>query len=78
MSSKPKAGFKLHPAFFDENGNAVDYILFSADEGSMFDVSANEYVNDGTNTDTAIEVGDLLCSVANVKPISGLKSLSIK
>lgn len=73
VSSKPKAGFKLHPAFFDENGNAVDYILFSADEGSMFDVSANEYVNDGTNTDTAIEVGDLLCSVANVKPISGLK-----
>lgn len=73
VSSKPKTGFKLHPAFFDENGNAVDYILFSADEGSMFDVSANEYVNDGTNTDTAIEVGDLLCSVANVKPISGLK-----
>lgn len=73
VSSKPKTGFKLHPAFFDENGNAINYILFSADEGSMFDVSANEYVNDGTNTDTAIEVGDLLCSVANVKPISGLK-----
>ena len=73
VSSKPKTGFKLHPAFYDENGNAINYILFSADEGSMFDVSANEYVNDGTNTDTAIEVGDLLCSVANVKPISGLK-----
>ena len=73
VSSKPKTGFKLHPAFYDENGNEVGYILYSADEGSMFDVSANEYVNDGTNTDTAIEVGDLLCSVANVKPISGLK-----
>lgn len=73
VSSKPKTGFKLHPAFYDENGNAINYILFSADEGSMFDVSANEYVNDGTNTDTAIEVGDLFCSVANVKPISGLK-----
>lgn len=73
VSSKPKSGFKLHPAFYDENGNAINYILYSADEGSMFDVSANEYVNDGTNTDTAIEVGDLLCSVANVKPISGLK-----
>lgn len=73
VSSKPKTGFKLHPAFFDENGNEVGYILYSADEGSMFDVSANEYVNDGTNTDIAIEVGDLLCSVANVKPISGLK-----
>ena len=73
VSSKPKTGFKLHPAFRDENGNAINYILFSADEGSMYDVSANEYVNDGTNTDTAIEVGDLLCSVANAKPISGLK-----
>lgn len=73
VSSKPKTGFKLHPAFFDENGNAINYILFSADEGSMYDVSAKAYVNDGTNTDTVIEAGDLLCSVANVKPISGLK-----
>ena len=75
VSSKPKTGFKLHPAFYDENGNAINYILFSAYEGSMYDVSAAEYVNDGTNTDTAIEVGDLLCSVANVKPISGLKKI---
>lgn len=73
ISSKPKTGFKLHPAFRDVNGNEVGYILYSAYEGSMYDVSAAEYVNDGTNTDTAIEVGDLLCSVANVKPISGLK-----
>ena len=73
VSSKPKTGFKLHPAFYDENGNAINYILFSADEGSMYDVSAEEYVNDGTNTDTAIEAGDLLCSVAGKKPISGLK-----
>lgn len=73
VSSKPKTGFKLHPAFYDENGNPVNYILFSADEGSMYDVSAKAYVNDGTNTDTVIEAGDLLCSVANVKPISGLK-----
>ena len=73
ISSKPKTGFKLHPAFYDENGNAINYILFSADEGSMYDVSAKAYVNDGTNTDTVIEAGDLLCSVANVKPISGLK-----
>ena len=40
VSAKPKTGFKLHPAFYDENGNAIDYILFSADEGSMYDVSA--------------------------------------
>ena len=73
VSSKPKTGFKLHPAFRDENGNEIDYILFSADEGSMFDVSAKAYVNDNVDTDTAIEEGDLLCSVAGKKPISGLK-----
>ncbi|MGN1201824.1 MAG: hypothetical protein ACI4RF_00900 [Eubacterium sp.] len=78
ISATPKAGFKLHPAFYDANGNAVDYILYSAYEGSMYDVSAAEYVNDGTNTDTAIETGDLLCSVAGVKPISGLYKKSTK
>lgn len=71
ISATPKAGFKLHPTFYDANGNEVDYILYSAYEGSMYDVSAAEYVNDGTNTDTAIETGDLLCSVSGVKPISG-------
>lgn len=49
VSSKPKTGFKLHPAFYDENGNAINYILFSADEGSMYDVSAKAYVNDNVN-----------------------------
>ena len=73
VSSKPKTGFKLHPAFYDENGNEIDYILYSADEGSMYDVSAKAYVNDNVDTDTAIEEGDLLCSVAGKKPISGLK-----
>lgn len=72
ISATPKLGFKLHPAFYDVNGNEVDYILFSAYEGSMYDFSAAEYVNDGTNTNTAIETGDLLCSIAGVKPISGL------
>lgn len=73
VSSKPKTGFKLHPAFYDANGNEVGYILYSAYEGSMYDVSAEEYVNDGTNADTAIEAGDLLCSASGKKPISGLK-----
>lgn len=73
VSSKPKTGFKLHPAFFDENGNAVDYILFSADEGSMFDVSAGAYVNDNVDESITYEDGDLLCSVAGKKSISGLR-----
>ena len=78
ISDVPYLGFRLHPAFYDENGNAVEYVLMSAYEGSMYDVSASEYVNDGTNTSTAIEAGDLLCSVAGVKPISGLKKVLSK
>ena len=73
VSSKPKTGFKLHPAFFDENGNAINYILFSADEGSMYDVSAKAYVNDNVDKSITYEDGDLLCSVAGKKPISGLR-----
>lgn len=74
VSSKPKTGFKLHPAFFDENGNAINYILFSADEGSMYDVSAKAYVNDNVDESITYEDGDLLCSVAGKKPISGLRN----
>ena len=73
VSSKPKTGFKLHPAFYDENGNAINYILFSADEGSMFDVSAGAYVNDNVDEFITYEDGDLLCSVAGKKSISGLR-----
>lgn len=73
ISEKARMGFKLHPAFYDENDKEIDYILYSAYEGSMYDVSTGEYVNDGTNTDTSIGEGDLLCSVAGTKPISGLR-----
>lgn len=73
VSARPKIGFKLHPAFYDENGNAINYILFSADEGSMYDVSAKAYVNDNVNESITYEEGDLLCSVAGKKPISGLR-----
>lgn len=73
VSSKPKTGFKLHPAFYDENGNEIDYILYSADEGSMYDVSAKAYVNDNVDESITYEDGDLLCSVAGKKPISGLR-----
>ena len=74
VSSKPKTGFKLHPAFYDANGNAVDYILLSAYEGSMYDASAEAYVNDSVDTSIAYATGDLLCSVAGKKPISGLRN----
>lgn len=74
VSSKPKPGFKLHPAFYDENGNAINYILYSADEGSMYDVSAKAYVNDNVDESITYEDGDLLCSVAGKKPISGFRN----
>lgn len=73
VSSKPKTGFKLHPAFYDANGNEISYILFSADEGSMYDVSAKAYVNDNIDESIVYEDGDLFCSVAGKKPISGLR-----
>lgn len=78
VTDKPQTGFKIHPVFIDGNGNEVDYVLLSAFEGSMYDVSTSTYVNDGTNTDTTIGEGDLLCSVSGVKPISGLKKALTK
>ncbi len=66
----PKAGFKRHPLFYDENGNAVEYVLLSAYEGSMYDASASAYVNDSVD-EISYAAGDTLCSVAGKKPISG-------
>lgn len=69
ISASPKSGFKLHPAFYDENGDPVDYILFSAYEGSIFDTSANTYLqNDEQVADFS---ADKLSSIAEVKPCSG-------
>lgn len=70
VSATPKPGFKRHPLFYDEQGNEIDYVLLSAYEGSMFDVSETAYVNDSVDTVT-YGAGDLLCSVAGKKPISG-------
>lgn len=69
ISSVPKIGFKLHPAFYDESGNPVDYILLSAYEGCIFDTSANSYLqNDEQVTDFPT---DKLSSIAGAKPCSG-------
>lgn len=74
VSSNKYTGFKLHPAFYDGNGNEVDYILLSAYEGSMWDASQNKYINDSVDESIAYAAGDLLCSVAGKKPISGLRT----
>ena len=82
ISSTPHAGFKLHPLFFDKNGNEIDYVLFSAYEASYMwrrQVSTNgtdfRYVDsifhDGVGTDTTIETSAVLKSLPGVKPISG-------
>ncbi len=69
ISATPKSGFKLHPAFYDENGEPVDYILFSAYEGSIFDSSENVYLQN--DEQVADFTADKLSSIANVKPCSG-------
>ncbi|MGK4109405.1 hypothetical protein [Enterococcus cecorum] len=68
VSDKPKAGFKIHPAFI-VNGAVRDKIYLSAYEGSLYDVSANAYIlNDEQVADFN---NDMLSSIAGAKPISG-------
>ena len=42
ISEKPLVGFQRHPAFYDANGNEIDYILFSAYEACVYDVDGGE------------------------------------
>lgn len=72
ISSVPKAGFSLHPAFYNESGQEVEYILFSAYEGSVYDTSASAYLlSDEQVVDFTSGTGDKLCSIAGAKPASG-------
>ena len=70
MSEKPRAGFRLHPAFYDKNGNEVDYILMSAYEGCIYDTSANAYLkNDEQVMDDS---KDKFSSIAGARPATGV------
>lgn len=69
ISDKKLSGFKLHPAFINENGAEVNYILISAYEGSLYDTSESEYITNDAQVMNVAE--DKLCSIANVKPASG-------
>ena len=72
VSSKPRAGFRLHPAFYDENGNEIDYILMGAFEGSIYDTSAQAYLlQDEQVADFTASTGDKFSSIAGSKPSSG-------
>ena len=71
VSDTPKAGFKLHPAFISD-GKERDYILLSAYEGCIYDVSALKYLlEDEQVADFTATTGDKLSSIANAKPCSG-------
>lgn len=69
VTDTPHAGFKLHPAFI-QNGAEKDKIYLSAFEGSLWDASASAYILDDSLV--ADFSNDMLCSIANAKPISGL------
>ena len=70
VSETQRAGFKLHPAFYDKDGNEVDYIFIGAYEGSIYDTSASAYLLLDEQVMAVDE--DKFCSVAGVKPASGL------
>lgn len=72
VSDTPKAGFKLHPAFV-RNEIAYDQIYLAAFEGSLWDASANTYILDDSQVgDFSTTSVDMLSSIANAKPMSGL------
>lgn len=75
VSEKARAGFRLHPAFYDANGNEIDYYLTGAYEGSIWDADGGDsgvgaYL---MNDEQVMTVSaDKFCSIAGVKPASGL------
>lgn len=69
VSEKPRAGFRLHPAFYDASGNEIDYFLTSACEGSIYDASASAYL---LNDEQVMNTGeDKFSSIAGARPASG-------
>lgn len=70
VSETQRAGFKLHPTFYDKNGNEVDYILMSAYEGCIYDTSANAYLKNDEQVMDASK--DKFSSIAGARPASGV------
>lgn len=74
VSPVAKAGFKLHPAFIS-NGRHLEKIYLAAFEGCLWDASASSYILDDAQVasfTSAVGTGDMLSSIANAKPMSGL------
>lgn len=73
VSDTMKAGFKLHPAFI-KDGKEKNFIYLSAYEGCTYDTSASAYkLNNAQDVDWT---DDVLASIANAKPTSGLTQSS--
>lgn len=70
ISSQPRAGFKLHPAFKDHNGKTRQKVYVSAYESSIFDTSEGKYLK--LDEQIADFQADKLSSIANAKPASGV------
>ena len=69
VSDQPRSGFKLHP-LFKYNTVENEKVYLSAFEGCLWDKSANTYLlNDEQVADFT---GDMLSSIGNAKPVSGL------
>ena len=73
LSDTQLSGFKLHPLFINEDGEEVDYVLLPAYDGSVYDVSEGQYLNNDQGG-IAFEV-DKLSSIAGSKPASGINNM---
>ena len=72
LSMIPRPGFKVHPAFV-QNNVEKEFVYLSAFEGSLFDQSAGSYIlDDAQVADFTVSTGDRLASISGAKPISGL------
>lgn len=72
VSAQKGEGFKRHPAFYDEEGNEIDYILLSAYEAALYDSSLNVFFNDNVHSDPELDLSsDSVHSLPGYKPVSG-------
>lgn len=68
LSDIARAGFKLHPAFYDANNNPVKFILIPAFESGTMRANGTFETEDSQDIDFST---DKLISMVNTKPISG-------
>lgn len=68
ISDTPRTGFKIYPAF-NVNGKKIDNYYEGAFEGTLYDVSASQYIKD--DAQVADFATDKMASVSGGKPISG-------